>query len=89
MLIDGVPYGSDGLLLTADQIRAASARDSNVLGGSIKLICFVPGRGFEQFQAGVAKRVPGKQFLQWSLHYNVTDQLETDDSRIGIWIARS
>ena len=89
VLIDGVPYDSDGLPLTADQIRAASDRDSNVLGGSTKLICFVPGRGFEQFHTGVAKRVPGKQFLQWSLHYNATGQPETDRSRIGIWLAKS
>ena len=33
--------------------------------------------------------MPGKQFLQWSLHYNVTDQQETDRSRIGIWISES
>ena len=84
-----MPYDSDGLPLTADQIRAASDRDSNVLGGSTKLICFVPGRGFEQFHTGVAKRVPGKQFLQWSLHYNATGQPETDRSRIGIWLAKS
>ena len=56
--------------------------------GAAKLICFVPGRGFEMFHDGVAKRVPAGRFLRWSLHYNVTGRPETDHSRIGIWKAR-
>ncbi|MXY25112.1 MAG: hypothetical protein F4Y45_11390 [Acidobacteria bacterium] len=87
-LRDGVPY-LDGRPLTDDAIRAAGARESNVLGaGAAKLICFVPGRGFEMFHDGVAKRVPGGQYLRWSLHYNVTGRPETDHSRIGIWTAK-
>ena len=87
-IVEGVPH-LDGRPLTAGEIRAASDHDSNVLGdGAAKLICFVPGRGFEMFHAGVAKRVPTGMFLRWSLHYNVTGQPETDHSRIGIWKAR-
>ena len=87
-LRDGVPY-LDGRRLTDEEIRAAGARESNVLGaGAAKLICFVPGRGFEMFHDGVAKRVPGGQYLRWSLHYNVTGRPETDHSRIGIWTAK-
>ena len=86
--VDGVPH-LDGRPLTAGEIRSASDRDSNVLGaGAAKLICFVPGRGFEMFHDGVAKRVPAGRFLRWSLHYNVTGRPETDHSRIGIWTAR-
>ena len=87
-LRDGAPY-LDGRPLTDEEIRAASTRESNVLGaGAAKLICFVPGRGFEMFHDGVAKRVPGGQYLRWSLHYNVTGRPETDHSRIGIWTAK-
>ena len=86
-VVDGVPR-LDGRPLSAEEIRAASGRDSNVLGaGAAKLICFVPGRGFEMFHDGVAKRVPAGKFLRWSLHYNVTGRPETDHSRIGIWKA--
>mgnify|MGYP002850552107 CR=1 FL=1 len=87
-LVDGVPFGPDGVRLGGREIRAGTQRESNVLGGSTKLICFVPGRGFEQFRGGVAKRVPGGEFLEWSLHYNVTGRPETDRSRIGIWLAQ-
>ena len=87
-LRNGVPY-LDGRPLTDEEIRAASTRESNVLGaGAAKLICFVPGRGFEMFHDGVAKRVPGGRYLRWSLHYNVTGRPETDHSRIGIWTAK-
>ncbi len=89
VIIDGQPYGPDGERLTDEEMRAARGSASNVLSGSTKLICFVPGRGFEMFRDGVAKRVPAKKYLQWSLHYNVTGQPETDRSRIGIWVSQA
>ena len=88
-LRDGWPHDADGAPLTKEQIRAGTERDSNVLSGSSKLICFVPGRGFEMFQPGVAKRVRAGQYLQWNLHYNPIGQPETDHSRVGLWTADS
>ena len=89
VIVEGQPYGPDGVRLTDEEMRAARGSVSNALGGSTKLICFVPGRGFEMFRPGVAKRVPARQFLQWSLHYNVTGRPETDRSRIGIWVSQA
>ena len=86
-LIDGWPHDADGNRLTPEQIREGMTRESNVLSGSTKLICFVPGRGFEMFQPGVAKRVSAGKYLRWSLHYQVTGRPETDHSRVGIWEA--
>ena len=86
---EGKAYAADGHHLTEEEIRDAVGQDSNVLGGSTKLICFVPGRGFEMFQPGVAKRVPAGNFLRWSLHYNVTGRPERDRSQIGLWQAQS
>ena len=87
VLVDGQAYDAEGALLTGEAIRAARDSDSNALGGATKLICFVPGRGFEMFHAGVAKRVPAGRALQWSLHYNATGRPEVDRSRIGIWLS--
>ena len=87
VLADGLAYDAGGERLTDEALRAARGGDSNVLGGAAKLICFVPGRGFEMFRPGVAKRVPAGQALQWSLHYNATGRPETDRSRIGIWLS--
>ena len=87
ILIDGQPYDAQGAPLTDEAIRAARNSDSNALGGATKLICFVPGRGFEMSHAGVAKRVPAGRALQWSLHYNATGRPEVDRSRIGIWLS--
>ena len=87
VLVDGQPYDAQGAPLTDEAIRAARNSDSNALGGATKLICFVPGRGFEMFHTGVAKRVPAGRALQWSLHYNATGRPETDRSRIGIWLS--
>ena len=88
VLVDGRPFAADGTPLTNEQLRAVRGSDSNVLGGATKLICFVPGRGFEMFHAGIAKRVPAGEVLQWNLHYNATGREETDRSRIGIWLAQ-
>ena len=87
VLVDGQAYDAAGAPLTGEAIRAARDSDSNALGGATKLICFVPGRGFEMFHAGVAKRVPAGKALQWSLHYNATGRPEVDRSRIGIWLS--
>lgn len=87
VLVDGRPHDAQGAPLSDEALRAARDSDSNALGGATKLICFVPGRGFEMFRPGVAKRVPAGRALQWSLHYNVTGRPETDRSRIGIWLS--
>ena len=87
VLVDGQAYDAGGAPLTGEAIRAARDSDSNALGGATKLICFVPGRGFEMFHPGVAKRVPAGKALQWSLHYNATGRPEVDRSRIGIWLS--
>ena len=87
VLVDGQAYDAGGAPLTGEAIRAARDSDSNALGGATKLICFVPGRGFEMFHAGVAKRVPAGKALQWSLHHNATGRPEVDRSRIGIWLS--
>ncbi len=87
VLVDGQAYDAAGAPLTDEAIRAARGSDSNALGGATKLICFVPGRGFEMFHTGVAKRVPAGKALQWSLHYNATGRPEVDRSRIGIWLS--
>ena len=87
VLVDGRAYDAQGARLTDEVLRAARDSDSNALGGAAKLICFVPGRGFEMFRPGVAKRVPAGRALQWSLHYNATGRPETDRSRIGIWLS--
>ena len=87
VLVDGQAYDAGGAPLTDAAIRAARGSDSNALGGATKLICFVPGRGFEMFHAGVAKRVPAGRALHWSLHYNATGRPEVDRSRIGIWLS--
>ena len=87
VLVDGRAQDAQGARLSDEAIRAARGSDSNALGGATKLICFVPGRGFEMFRPGVAKRVPAGRALQWSLHYNATGRPETDRSRIGIWLS--
>lgn len=87
VLVDGRPHDAQGAPFSDEALRAARGSDSNALGGATKLICFVPGRGFEMFRPGVAKRVPAGRALQWSLHYNVTGRPETDRSRIGIWLS--
>ena len=68
VIIDGQPYGPDGERLTDEEMRAACESASNVLSGSTTLICFVPGRGFEMFREGVAKRVPAKKYGSPKVH---------------------
>ena len=88
-LVDGVPYSLDGKLLNKNEVRpqGTSVFDSQ---GMSKLICYVPGRGFEEHRPGTAKRIPaGKnKYIQFDVHYQPSGQLEKDQSEIGLWFSK-
>ncbi len=79
-IVDGIPYGPDGERLSKQMIERGG-----VTPFSSKLVSFVPGRGYEAYTAGAAKRLPAGEFVHWVIHYNATGRPETDRSRLGFW----
>jgi hypothetical protein len=88
-LVDGVPYSLDGKLLNKTEVRPQGTTVFESQGMS-KLICYVPGRGFEEHRPGTAKRIPaGKnKYIQFDVHYQPSGQPEKDQSEIGLWFSR-
>jgi hypothetical protein len=89
MLVNGRAVGPDGKPLTPDQVRGGrggrTVFEDMALGGSTKLISFVPGRGLERHRPGTGKRIPSGKYIQWNLHYQPSGKPEKDRTRLGIW----
>ena len=88
-LVDGVAYSLDGKLLGKNEVRpqGSSVFESN---GMSKLICYVPGRGYEEHRPGTAKRIAaGKnKYIQFDVHYQPSGQPEKDQSEIGLYFSK-
>ncbi len=77
--VDGRALDSDG--------EPARRGERQLVAGTSKLLSYVPGRGFEQYRPGTAKRIPADAYLNWNQHYQPTGQPETDRSTLGIWVS--
>lgn len=85
-IVDGRPVGDNGRLLTQDEVRPAGTTIFDVPQLS-KLLCYNPGRGYEQHEPGSAKRIKAgpNQYVTFGMHYQASGKPETDRSRLGIW----
>ena len=88
-LVDGVPYSLDGKLLNKNEVRPQGTSVFESQGMS-KLICYVPGRGYEEHRPGTAKRIAaGKnKYIQFDVHYQPSGQPEKDQSEIGLYFSK-
>lgn len=88
-LIDGIPYDLDGKPLDRNQVKPKGTT-VNESSGLSKLICYVPGRGFEDHRPGTAKRIAaGKdRYIQFDVHYQASGREEVDQSEIGFWFSK-
>jgi hypothetical protein len=88
-IVDGKPYSLDGKLLDKNNVRPKGSTVFETQGIS-KLICYVPGRGYEEHRPGTAKRIPaGKnQYIQFDVHYQPSGKPEQDQSEIGLYFSK-
>ncbi|MBL8137248.1 MAG: cytochrome c [Acidobacteria bacterium] len=87
---DGYLYDTDGKQVppSVPMGKKATSGDGTPLAGADKIISYVPGRGYEKYPDGYAKRVPANKYVRWVMHYNPTGQPETDRSKLGLWWAK-
>ncbi len=87
---DGYLYDADGKQVppSVPMGKKATSGDGTPLAGADKIISYVPGRGYERYPDGYAKRVPAGKYVRWVMHYNPTGQPETDRSKLGLWWAK-
>ncbi len=85
---DGYLYDPAGTQVPPSVPMGKKATGGDGLAGADKIISYVPGRGYEKYPDGYAKRVPANKYVRWVMHYNPTGQPETDKSKLGLWWAK-
>ncbi|MGE0360933.1 MAG: hypothetical protein AB7H93_14350 [Vicinamibacterales bacterium] len=53
------------------------------------LIAYVPGNGVQEYPKGTGKRIKAGQWIRFNLHYQATGRREIDQSRLGMWFAKT
>lgn len=86
-LENGRIIGPDGKMMTRNQVTRAN-------GGSgtqeiQKLLSFVPGRGYEQYQGDAGQLIKAGSLIDFYMHYQATGQPSKDRTRIGLYLAKT
>ena len=85
-LVNGRIISAEGKQMSRSDIARASGqsgRDEND-----KLLSFVPGRGYEEYQLGAGQRIKAGSYINFYMHYQPTGQPEKDRTRIGLYLAK-
>ena len=49
---------------------------------------YTPGRGFNKYPEGTAKRVHADRYIMFNSHYTLTGRPEVDNSKAGFWFSK-
>ena len=79
-----------------DGVRSDGARDGLNLnaglppgsGPGIRLVSYVPGRGWEAYADGVARRLPKGAYIEMNMHYQPSGKPEKERAQFGIWFSK-
>ena len=96
--IGGVPLYPGGQLIPQpvpidpnESVEARRERAQIVANGNqgrdAQLLFYTPGRGYNRYPEGTAKRVYGDRYLMFNSHYTLTGRPEVDNSKAGFWFA--
>jgi hypothetical protein len=57
-------------------------------GPGIRLVSYVPGRGWEAYADGVARRLPKGAYIEMNMHYQPSGKPEKERAQFGIWFSK-
>ena len=80
-----------------DGVRTEGERDGLNLqaglppgsGPGIRLVSYVPGRGWEAYADGVARRLPKGAYIEMNMHYQPSGKPEKERAQFGIWFSKA
>jgi mono/diheme cytochrome c family protein len=95
-VIDRMPPGAtlvNGRILSADGKQMSRSDIARANGRSMreendKLLSFVPGRGYEEYQAGAGQRIKAGSYINFYMHYQPTGKPEKDRTKVGLYLAK-
>src|SRR5262249_3633430 len=95
-VIDRLPEGSklvNGRIIAADGREMTRNQVARANGGTStqeiqKLLSYVPGRGYEEYQGDAGQLVKAGSYIDFYMHYTPTGAPTTDRSRLGLYFAK-
>lgn len=85
-IVDGHVIGRDGRRFSRGELSRANGRRG--FEENDKLLSFVPGRGYEEYQAGAGQRIKAGSYIYFNMHYQATGKPEKDRTRVGLYLAK-
>lgn len=83
---NGRIIGGDGKAMTRNQVARASG--ASATQEIQKLLSFVPGRGYEEYQGGAGQLIKAGSYIDFYMHYTPTGKPEKDRTEIGLYFAK-
>jgi len=95
-VIDKLPPGArlvNGKILSADGKEMSRNQVARASGGTStqeiqKLLSYVPGRGYEEYQGDAGQLIKAGSYIDFYMHYTPTGAPTTDRSRLGLYFAK-
>jgi hypothetical protein len=84
---NGKIIGADGKPMSRNQI--ARANGASATEEIQKLLSFVPGRGYEEYQGGAGQLIKAGSYIDFYMHYTPTGKPERDRTEIGLYFANA
>ncbi len=86
VLKNGRPVLPDGTVSTQNGVNAGLPPGA---GPGIRLVSYVPGRGWEAYADGVARRLPKGAYIEMNMHYQPSGKPEKERAQFGIWFSKT
>ena len=80
------PRARDGKEMSRNQVARANGGTSTQ--EIQKLLSFVPGRGYEEYQGDAGQLIKAGSYIDFYMHYTPTGQPAKDRSRLGLYFAK-
>jgi hypothetical protein len=86
-LVNGRIVGPDGKEMSRNQVARANGGTSTQ--EIQKLLSYVPGRGYEEYQGDAGQLVKAGSYIDFYMHYTPTGTPTKDRSRLGLYLAKA
>jgi mono/diheme cytochrome c family protein len=95
-VIDTLPAGAtlvNGRILDADGKPMSRNQVARANGGSSteeiqKLLSFVPGRGYEEYQGDAGQLIKAGSYIDFYMHYQPSGTPQKDRTKLGVYLAK-
>jgi hypothetical protein len=86
-LVNGKILGADGKEMSRNQV--ARANGASATQEIQKLLSYVPGRGYEEYQGDAGQLIKAGSYIDFYMHYTPTGTATHDRSRLGLYFAKN